>query len=243
MSDVVQTNPADHGAAGRPLQPRGHGRRLRLRLRRIADRAGRHEAQRRAVRAAGAAGARQCRACVEGRGQLDRQADAGPRLRHRHRVWPAFNALYAKWAGGARPARCVVPVPQLHYGFKIEIEAVAREIAGPGFFFRLILARCSSSRRCRSTDNSAPPGSPAGRPRRDRTCSITCCTCFWNSSCSGMSPKKICCSGCPWPSLQLKQLHCIVVGDIGAHVLVELLAVDPVPGLLGLLERVVRPRT
>ena len=39
--------------------------------------------------------------------------------------WPAFNALYAKWAGAARPARCVVPVPQLHYGFKIEVEAVA----------------------------------------------------------------------------------------------------------------------
>ncbi len=39
--------------------------------------------------------------------------------------WPAFNALYAQWAGTARPARCVVPVPSLHYGFKIEIEAVA----------------------------------------------------------------------------------------------------------------------
>jgi 2-iminobutanoate/2-iminopropanoate deaminase len=39
--------------------------------------------------------------------------------------WPAFNAIYAKWAGDARPARCVVPVPQLHYGFKIEVEAVA----------------------------------------------------------------------------------------------------------------------
>lgn len=39
--------------------------------------------------------------------------------------WPAFNALYAEWAGNARPARCVVPVPALHYGFKIEIEAVA----------------------------------------------------------------------------------------------------------------------
>ena len=39
--------------------------------------------------------------------------------------WPAFNALYAKWAGNARPARCVVPVPQLHYGFLIEVEAVA----------------------------------------------------------------------------------------------------------------------
>src|ERR1043165_8792891 len=39
--------------------------------------------------------------------------------------WTGFNALYAKWAGAARPARCVVPVPQLHYGFQIEIEAVA----------------------------------------------------------------------------------------------------------------------
>ena len=39
--------------------------------------------------------------------------------------WPSFNALYAAWAGSARPARCVVPVPELHYGFKIEVEAVA----------------------------------------------------------------------------------------------------------------------
>lgn len=39
--------------------------------------------------------------------------------------WPSFNALYAEWAGAARPARAVVPVPQLHYGFKIEVEAVA----------------------------------------------------------------------------------------------------------------------
>jgi 2-iminobutanoate/2-iminopropanoate deaminase len=38
--------------------------------------------------------------------------------------WPAFNTIYAKWAGTARPARCVVPVPQLHYGFKVEVEAI-----------------------------------------------------------------------------------------------------------------------
>jgi len=44
--------------------------------------------------------------------------------------WPAFNAIYAKWIGAARPARAVVPVPELHYGFKIEIEAVA--LAGAG---------------------------------------------------------------------------------------------------------------
>jgi len=39
--------------------------------------------------------------------------------------WPAFNTLYVAWAGSARPARAVVPVPELHYGFKIEAEAVA----------------------------------------------------------------------------------------------------------------------
>ena len=40
-------------------------------------------------------------------------------------LWPTFNAIYATWIGTSRPARAVVPVPQLHYGFKIEIEAVA----------------------------------------------------------------------------------------------------------------------
>jgi 2-iminobutanoate/2-iminopropanoate deaminase len=43
--------------------------------------------------------------------------------------WPAFNAVYAEWAGAARPARCVVPVPALHYGFKLEVEAVALQWA------------------------------------------------------------------------------------------------------------------
>ena len=45
-------------------------------------------------------------------------------------AWPAFNALYAAWAGAARPARAVVPVPQLHYGFKIEVEAIALAAGG-----------------------------------------------------------------------------------------------------------------
>ena len=39
--------------------------------------------------------------------------------------WPAFNAIYAAWAGAARPARAVVPVPALHYSLGIEVEAVA----------------------------------------------------------------------------------------------------------------------
>jgi len=38
--------------------------------------------------------------------------------------WAAFNTIYAEWAGSARPARCAVPVPALHYGFRIEVEAV-----------------------------------------------------------------------------------------------------------------------
>lgn len=42
-------------------------------------------------------------------------------------LWPAFDTIYATWIGTSRPARAVVPVPQLHYGFKIEVEAVALE--------------------------------------------------------------------------------------------------------------------
>lgn len=38
--------------------------------------------------------------------------------------WPAFNRIYQVWAGTAPPARAVVPVPLLHYGFLIEVEAV-----------------------------------------------------------------------------------------------------------------------
>ena len=39
--------------------------------------------------------------------------------------WPAFNAMYKIWAGSARPARAIVPTGPLHFGFRIEIEAVA----------------------------------------------------------------------------------------------------------------------
>jgi reactive intermediate/imine deaminase len=39
--------------------------------------------------------------------------------------WASFNQIYARWAGDAKPARAVVPVPALHFGLKIEIEAVA----------------------------------------------------------------------------------------------------------------------
>ena len=40
-------------------------------------------------------------------------------------LWPAFNQLYAQWLGTHRPARSVVPVPCLHHGLLIELEATA----------------------------------------------------------------------------------------------------------------------
>lgn len=39
--------------------------------------------------------------------------------------WPRFNAIYAKVMGEAKPARAVVPVPELHYGYLVELEAIA----------------------------------------------------------------------------------------------------------------------
>jgi reactive intermediate/imine deaminase len=39
--------------------------------------------------------------------------------------WPAFNTIYAAWAGAARPARAVVPTGPLHFGLMLEIEATA----------------------------------------------------------------------------------------------------------------------
>ncbi|MDF3887382.1 RidA family protein [Cupriavidus basilensis] len=39
--------------------------------------------------------------------------------------WPAFNAIYAAWAGNARPARAIVPTGPLHFGLKVEVEATA----------------------------------------------------------------------------------------------------------------------
>ncbi|WP_240162478.1 RidA family protein [Glaciimonas sp. PAMC28666] len=43
--------------------------------------------------------------------------------------WPAFNDIYAQWAGSARPARAIVPTGPLHFGLKIEIEVTALSVA------------------------------------------------------------------------------------------------------------------
>ena len=39
--------------------------------------------------------------------------------------WPAFNAIYARRFGAHRPARTVVPVGALHYGYLVEMDVVA----------------------------------------------------------------------------------------------------------------------
>jgi 2-iminobutanoate/2-iminopropanoate deaminase len=39
--------------------------------------------------------------------------------------WVPFNAVYAEVFGEHRPARAAVPVGPLHYGFQVEIDAVA----------------------------------------------------------------------------------------------------------------------
>jgi enamine deaminase RidA (YjgF/YER057c/UK114 family) len=44
--------------------------------------------------------------------------------------WPAFNTAYASVFGAHRPARAVVPVPALHYGFLVEVQLVAERANG-----------------------------------------------------------------------------------------------------------------
>lgn len=39
--------------------------------------------------------------------------------------WPLFNGIYAEAFGDAKPARAVVPVPELHHGCLVEIVAIA----------------------------------------------------------------------------------------------------------------------
>ncbi|MES2377598.1 MAG: RidA family protein [Bacteroidota bacterium] len=39
--------------------------------------------------------------------------------------WKAFNQVYMEMMGDNKPARAIVPVPELHYGYLVEIEATA----------------------------------------------------------------------------------------------------------------------
>ena len=40
-------------------------------------------------------------------------------------LWEPFNAVYARVMGESRPARAAIPTGPLHYGFLVEIEAIA----------------------------------------------------------------------------------------------------------------------
>jgi len=40
-------------------------------------------------------------------------------------LWGAVNTVYSRVMGEHRPARAVVPTKELHYGFLVEIEAIA----------------------------------------------------------------------------------------------------------------------
>ena len=46
--------------------------------------------------------------------------------------WARFNAVYASMLPDARPARTVVPVPELHHGYLVEIDAIAALAPGRG---------------------------------------------------------------------------------------------------------------
>jgi 2-iminobutanoate/2-iminopropanoate deaminase len=39
-------------------------------------------------------------------------------------LWGEVNATYARIMGSHRPARAIVPVKELHYGYQIEIQAI-----------------------------------------------------------------------------------------------------------------------
>ena len=41
------------------------------------------------------------------------------------KLWPEFNHLYATFMGEHRPVRTVVPVPELHYGYQLEVDVIA----------------------------------------------------------------------------------------------------------------------
>lgn len=46
--------------------------------------------------------------------------------------WPIFNAVYGELLQGWRPARTVIPVPELHFGYLVEVDAIAQVEARAG---------------------------------------------------------------------------------------------------------------
>eukprot|EP00462_Mataza_sp_D1_P024328 CAMPEP_0175131398 /NCGR_PEP_ID=MMETSP0087-20121206/6520_1 /TAXON_ID=136419 /ORGANISM="Unknown Unknown, Strain D1" /LENGTH=426 /DNA_ID=CAMNT_0016413683 /DNA_START=39 /DNA_END=1319 /DNA_ORIENTATION=+ len=56
-------------------------------------------------------------------------------------MWGRFNEMYSERLGEHRPARVVVPVPQLHYGLQLEMEAVAHHSGNPQRAIRLLVPK------------------------------------------------------------------------------------------------------
>jgi len=46
--------------------------------------------------------------------------------------WPVVNEVYARLLGSHRPARAVVPVRELHYGYGVEVQCIAALPGGSG---------------------------------------------------------------------------------------------------------------
>lgn len=40
-------------------------------------------------------------------------------------AWGIVNQAFADFFGNHRPARSIIPVPELHFGYKVELEAIA----------------------------------------------------------------------------------------------------------------------
>ncbi|WP_299981048.1 RidA family protein [Desulfobacula sp.] len=40
-------------------------------------------------------------------------------------LWDRVNSVYARFFGNHRPARAIVPTRELHFGYQVEIEAIA----------------------------------------------------------------------------------------------------------------------
>lgn len=41
------------------------------------------------------------------------------------KLWAEFNKLYASFMGEHKPVRTVVPVPELHHGYQLEVDLIA----------------------------------------------------------------------------------------------------------------------
>ncbi len=42
-------------------------------------------------------------------------------------LWDSMDKIYASYFGSHKPARAIVPTRELHFGFKIEIEVIAKK--------------------------------------------------------------------------------------------------------------------